>query len=145
MFKKIEEVKRNTLRSRLKETNAVIYKGGKNETFSLNIHEDLMEQAKLCIGDRTIVYLAEDNRGSKWIVVDADQNGYKLVAATATSNEARAKKQGTYDRAVFKTTVVDNFLSKYFEERVTWKNEEAEVRIGSIALPLEKKKVWFQR
>ena len=145
MFKKIEEVRKNTTRSRLKETNAVIYKGGKHETFSLNIHEDLMEQAKLCIGDRAIVYLAEDNRGDKWIVIDADQNGYKLVAATATSNEARAKKQGTYDRAVFKTTVVDNFLSKYFQERVTWKNEEAEIRIGSIALPLEKKKVWFQR
>ena len=145
MFKKIEEVTKNTTRSRLKETNAVIYKGGKHETFSLNIHEDLMEQAKLCIGDRAIVYLAEDNRGDKWIVIDADQNGYKLVAATATSNEARAKKQGTYDRAVFKTTVVDNFLSKYFQERVTWKNEEAEIRIGSIALPLEKKKVWFQR
>ena len=55
MFKKIEEVRKNTTRSRLKETNAVIYKGGKHETFSLNIHEDLMEQAKLCIGDRTIV------------------------------------------------------------------------------------------
>ena len=145
MFKKIEEVKRNTTRSRLKETSAVIYKGGKHETFSFNIHEDLMEQAKLCIGDRAIVYLAEDNRGDKWIVIDADQNGYRLVAATATSNEARAKKQGTYDRAIFKTTVVDNFLSKYFQERVTWKNEEAEIRIGSIALPLEKKKVWFQR
>jgi len=145
MFKKIEEVRRNTTRSRIEETQAQIYKGGKNKIFSLNIHQDLMEQAKLCVGDRTIVYLAEDNRGSKWLVIEADGQGYKLVAASAKSNKIRAAKHGTYDRAVFKTTVVDNFLSKYFEKRLTWKNDEAEIRIGAIALPLEKKKVWFKK
>jgi hypothetical protein len=145
MFKKIEEVRRNTTRSRIEETHAQIYKAIKNKIFSLNIHQDLMEQAKLCIGDRTIVYLAEDNRGSKWLVIEADGQGYKLVAASAKSNKLRAAKHGTCDRAIFKTTVVDNFLSKYFEDRVTWKSNEAETRVGSIAFPLEKKKVWFQR
>lgn len=145
MFKKIEEVKPVGTREKSNHSFAKVFSAGKKPSFNLNIHEGLMEKAKLCVGDRAIVYLAEDNSGCKWIVIEADQSGYKLVAATANSAEHRLQKHGTYDRAVFKTSALDNFLSKYFEDRVTWKNNEAETRIGSIAFPLEKKKVWFQR
>ena len=145
MFKKIEEIKPGGTREKSTHSFAKIFTGAKKPVFALNIHEDLMKKAKLCVGDRTIVYLAEDNSGAKWIVIEADESGYKLVAATASSAAHRLKKHGTYDRAVFKTTAVANFLSKYFEDRVTWKSDEAETRIGSIAFPLEKKKVWFQR
>lgn len=144
MFKKIESVSTtiNRVASR-KGSYATIYKG-KIAAFNLNVSKNLLTEAKMVIGDRASVHLAEDSKGGKWIILEADTSGYMLVAAVSNQKGLAQQKKGTFDRAVWKTTYLDNFLNKYFaEKRFEWSDDEAKTRVGSIAFPLEKKKAWF--
>ena len=146
MFKKVEEIRKTRQSQRLNSSFGQIYQGGQKPSFSLNIHEQPMKDAKLCIGDIAKVYLAEDNNKAPWLVIEAaHSNGHMLVAASASSPEARRAKRGTHDAAVIKTTRIDNFLGRYFTERMDWESRDIETRVGSIAFPLERKKVWFKR
>tara|TARA_R110002153_G_scaffold11188_3_gene43159 strand:- start:3225 stop:3662 length:438 start_codon:yes stop_codon:yes gene_type:complete len=145
MFKKIEAVAPPTRNvGQTDGSYGVIYKG-KNNTFNLCISKGLLTSAKLVIGDRASMYLGEDGKGSKWIVIEANNNGYTIVTAGANSKGENASKKGTFDRGVMKTSQIDNFLTKYFSERFVWSDDKAETKIGSIAFPLEKEKTWFKR
>ena len=145
MFRKVEEISVKRQSKRLDASFGQIYQGGRKKSFSLNIHEKAMKAAKLCIGDRAKVYLAEDNNKAHWLVLESNPNGHMLVASSAPSPEVRKAKHGTHATAVWKTTRIDNFLGRYFKERMVWEGRDIETRAGSIAFPLEKKKVWFKR
>jgi hypothetical protein len=145
MFKKIESVSTTINRdANRKGSYGTIYKG-KTAAFNLNVSKHLLTEAQMVIGDRASIHLAEDSKGHKWMILEADPTGYMLVAAVSNQKGLSEKKKGTFDRAVWKTTYLDNFLTKYFsEKRFVWSDEEAKVRVGSVAFPLEKRKLaWF--
>lgn len=145
MLRKVEEIRETRKSNKLDTSVGQIYQGGKNPSFSLNIHEQQMRDAKLRIGDKAMVYLAEDNTKAPWLVIEANPNGTMLTASSASSPEVRRAKRGTHATGVWKTTRIDNFLGRYFKEKMVWEIGDIETRVGSIAFPLEKKKVWFKR
>lgn len=143
-FKKLETVTKSKVRSKNKKGSyAVIYEG-KQHAFHLNMSKEILHAAKLVIGDRINLSLVECSRGRKWIMIEADEDGYQLVAAVANAKGSSAKLKGTFERGIYKTTYVDGFIKNNFSrDAVNWTDDEAEVRIGQIAFPLEKKKAWF--
>lgn len=145
MFKKMETVSPSISRRAAKTGSyAAIYKGKKTEAFNLNVSKECMTRAKIVVGDRASLHLAEDSKGLKWLVLETDPDGYMLVAAISNAKGLSEQKKGTYDRAVWKTTYLDNFIGKYFpDKRFEWGDDEVQTQTGSIAFPLEKKKTWF--
>ena len=62
------------------DTFAVIYRGkaDNGDAFNMVISEYCLREAKLVIGDGVDLSLVHDTKGKKWIMIDANVNGYRL-------------------------------------------------------------------
>ena len=128
------------------DTFAVIYRGkaDNGDAFNMVISEYCLREAKLVIGDGVDLSLVHDTKGKKWIMIDANVNGYRLVAAKSNGKGLSAAARGKFQRGIFKTSIIDPFLEKYFgQEKIRWDDDLAQIRVGQICFPLEHKQAWF--
>ena len=143
MFTKIETITPQISNRGSRDNYGVIYRGAAH-SFNLVISEFALRKAKMVIGDGVELSLVNDKRGKKWILLDTNPNGYKLVGAKTNGKGLSKRAKGTFQRGVFKTTALSNFLEKYFAEgKIRWDDDVLQVRTGEIAFPLENKKAWF--
>lgn len=117
--------------------------GGKETpVFSVNISEGLLRRAKMVIGDRVTLAYVKDDRQDKWLLIESDPSGYKLLSTRSTRKGAKCR-DGEYGRALFKTTHIEEFMLDEFTEPSEYEDRDADVDTGYIALPFPKKKGLF--
>lgn len=128
-----------------KSTKKTVVKmgGGNYPAFSINIAESLLRRAKIVIGDRVTLAYGKDDRGDKWLLIESDPNGYKILS-TKNSKGGKVRHDGEYSRGLFKTTNIEDFMVDEFSTAVHYDDSEAEVDTGYIALPFGKKKGLFR-
>lgn len=115
--------------------------GSQRDSFTIYISEPIMKRSKFVIGDRCSICLAEDERRNKWVILDADPNGYKMTASQG--NIQKQRLLGQYARAITKTAVIADWMVAEFENPHHFNDNDVVTQTGQICFPIARKRGLF--